>query len=131
MTAKKSIGREIWLSIRTLLLAVGIVIAIGAAIFAVGDIACNRTIETWTPVYPNAEVVALDYNFIRPRGMGVTNMTLHSPDDVETVRQWYLDNLTKLSRENAGRGSGTNSWDIDEDPSGQGSLIHLSSRCGQ
>lgn len=131
MTAKTNIGREIWLSIRSIVLVVAIVIGIFVVIFAVGDIACNATIETWTPIYPNSEVIELNYNFIRPRGMGVTTMKLHSPDDVETVRQWYLDNLTRLSRENAGRGSGTNSWNIDEDPSGQGSLIYLSSRCGQ
>lgn len=131
MTAKNKVGREIWITLRPIVLVTGIIVGILAAIFAVADIACNATIETWTPIYPNSEVIELNYNFIRPRGMGVTNMTLHSPDDVETVRQWYLDNLTKLSRENAGRGSGTNSWNIDEDPSGQGSLIYLSSRCGQ
>jgi hypothetical protein len=131
MTVKNSIGREIWLGIRPFLIGVVIVLIIGAVIFGIADYACNRTIETWTPIYPNAEVVALDYNFIRPRGMGVTNMTLNSPDDAETVRKWYLDNLTKLSRENAGRGSGTNSWNIDEGPDGEGSLIYLSSRCGQ
>ncbi len=131
MTAKKSIGREIWLAVRPILLTIGIIVGIAAALFGVADVVCNSTIERWTPIYPNSEVVTLEYNFIRPRGMGVTKMTLHSPDDVETVRQWYLDNLDRLSKEDAGRGSGTNSWDIDEAPSGQGSLINLSSRCGQ
>jgi len=131
MTAKNSIGREIWLTVRPMLIGIAIIVAVGAVIFGIADYACGRTIETWTPIYPNAEVVELEYNFIRPRGMGVTNMTLNSPDDVETVRQWYLDNMTKLSLQNAGRGSGTNSWDIDEAPDGQGSVIYLSSRCGQ
>lgn len=131
MTPQNSLRRAIWVNVRNSLILVGVIVGFLVAVFGIADFACNSTIEKWSPMYPNAEVIEVEYNFLRPRGMGITNMVMHSPDDAQTVRQWYVDNLLRLTKENEGRGSGSNSWDVDEDPNGQGSLIYLSSRCGQ
>lgn len=131
MVPQNNLRHAIWVNVRGALIVVGVIVGFLVAVFGIADFACNSTIEKWSPMYPNAEVIHVEYNFLRPRGMGVTYMVLHSPDDAQTVRDWYVANLQRLTKEDAGRGSGTNNWDVDEDPSGQGSLIYLSSRCGQ
>src|SRR5690349_13692239 len=104
MAPQNSLRRAIWVNVRNTLIVIGIIIGIFVAIFGIADIACNSTIEKWSPMYPNAEVVEVEYNFLRPRGMGVTNMVMHSPDDAQTVRDWYLDNFRRLAIDNEGRG---------------------------
>ncbi len=94
------------------------------------DVACYNDINNWVPMYPNAEVIELEYQgLFRPRAMGATSVVLLSPDPVNVVRHWYYENLQKRIRERTSRGfAETDRW-IEENPDGEGTLIYLYSSC--
>ncbi|MCZ7544799.1 MAG: hypothetical protein M5R40_15330 [Anaerolineae bacterium] len=94
------------------------------------DVACHNDIENWAPLYPNAEVVEMTYDgLFRPRAMGITWVTLLSPDPINDVRHWYYENLQQNIRDRTTRGiAQTDRW-IEENPDGEGTLIYLSSSC--
>lgn len=87
-------------------------------------------VNTWAPYYPNAEVVSQDYDFIVPRTMGTGATIMVSPDDVETVKQYYRDLTIENLQGNKQRGLAATDWQVEENPDGEGSQIILSSVCG-
>jgi hypothetical protein len=95
------------------------------------DMICKSNVETWLPYYPNAEVVSIEHDFIRARAMGETWVVLSSPDDPETVRQFYRDNTLALMRAETLRGWAITDWRVEADPDGEGSIIRLYSLCGE
>jgi hypothetical protein len=98
--------------------------------FAIGvDFACHASITTWLPVYPDAEVISVDYNFIRPFGLGSTLMVLRSSDDPETITAFYRQNIEDLINKGTPRGMGTTDFFAQPHPEHEGSLITLFSRC--
>jgi predicted membrane protein len=104
-------------------------IFIGSIVF-ITDIQCNSDIETWVPLYPNAETVSVEYDFIRARAIGNTRLIQVSPDDVETVKQFYRDNLIELLNARRSRGLASTDWRIEPDEETGGSRIILLSACG-
>ena len=102
---------------------------VGSLIF-LGDVQCNSDIETWVPLYPNAETVSIEHDFIRARAWGNSQVIQASPDDVETTKQFYRDNVLKLFDEERGRGLASTHWAVEPNPDTDGSLIILSSSCG-
>lgn len=105
-----------------------LIIGCPGVIILAGDVACNQSIEEWLPIYPNSELVSLQYDFIRPRAIGTTSATYRTPDDAETVRQFYRDNNISIMNRGGGRGlaSTQSSVEATED----GSLIFMYSECG-
>jgi hypothetical protein len=107
------------------LLLVCIVAAVGGV-----DVACSIDIAQRLPIYPNAELVDMEYTAFRPRAGGITRMWLLSPDDHQTVRAWYLKERQELLRRNSGAGIATVRRVIEENPDGPGTTIYLASACG-
>ena len=80
-----SIPRLFFILISTSLLIIG-------GVLLAADIKCAYDIEGWwAPPYPDAETVSVTYDLFRPRALGETDWIMESPDDVETVKQWYRD----------------------------------------
>ena len=113
-----------------LLLLLLVLIFVCFGVFAVTvDRLCNHSIEQWAPYYPNAVEDSADYNFLRPRSVGEGHVVLRSPDDVETVKQFYRDNTIELMHSGAVRGLASTNWQVEPDPEGDGSIIILFSAC--
>jgi hypothetical protein len=123
--------RKAFRLVRNIVFALVLIFACPAILIGGADIACSALIEQWLPMYPDAEVVSAEYNFIRARASGRTMMTLSTPDEAETVRQFYRDNIIKLMNEEAPRGNASTDWKVEENTEGDGSLIYLASVCGQ
>ncbi len=101
-----------------------------ALLLAAADQVCRMNIDQWSPLYPGAELVRLDYDFVRPRAMGTTRAVYFSPDDNETVRGFYRENTLALLQAEQSRGLAFTAWDTEPQPDG-GTLITLYSECGR
>jgi hypothetical protein len=102
---------------------------VGTTLFA-GDRLCRWSIESNLPYYPEARVVSIENNYLRPRAIGQTIVVLSSPDDVETVKQFYRDFTIARMNSEAARGLASTSWAVEPAPDGNGSIIRLFSECG-
>lgn len=102
---------------------------IGSIVF-VGDVQCNNDIETWIPMYPNAETISVEYDFLRARAWGNSQTIQASPDDVETAKKFYRDHALILLDEEQSRGLASTNWTVEPNPDTDGSLITLYSSCG-
>jgi len=102
---------------------------IGSIVF-VGDVQCNNDIETWIPMYPNAETISVKYDFLRARAWGNSRTIQTSLDDVETAKQFYRDHALDLLDEERSRGLASTNWTVEPNPDTNGSLITLYSSCG-
>lgn len=117
-----------------LMIFVGIIACVLVLLVTV-DWACRRDIDLWMPVYPNAELVAAETNFVRVRAMGVSSATYRTPDDSDTVRSWYTqhrrDLTSSLTAEGdaPARGLAATRYQILDDPAGDGTLIIQHSEC--
>lgn len=116
---------------KTFVIMVGTAIAFICVIILLADIKCAYDIENWwAPLYPNGETVEVEYDLFRPRALGLTKWIMESPDDVETVKQFYRD--TRLATLNDGKTRGL-AWSesfVVPLENGQGSRIVLTSACG-
>lgn len=112
-----------------IVLALVSVTCVGSIMF-VADMQCSSDIAIWLPMYPNAETSSVEFDFIRARAWGNTQFTQVSPDDPETVKQFYRDNIIKLSNERRSRGLAGTDWKIEPDGETGGSQIILLSTCG-
>lgn len=100
-------------------------------IILLADIKCSHDIENWwAPPYPNAETVSIEYDLFRPRALGVTKWIMHSPDDVETVKQFYRDKRIEALNSDRTRGLAWAESFAQPAENGEGSRIILSSECG-
>lgn len=117
--------------VKTTVIMVGVAIAFICGILLLADIKCAYDIENWwAPLYPNGETVHVEYDLFRARALGLTKWIMESPDDVETVKQFYRDK--RLATLNAGKTRGL-AWSesfVSPLEDGQGSRIILSSACG-
>lgn len=113
----------------TLILVLASVACIGSIVF-VGDVQCSNDIETWIPLYPNGDVISVDYDFIRMRAWGNSRTIQASPDEVETTKQFYRDHVLQLFDQETSRGLASTSWTVEPNPETGGSLIILASSCG-
>lgn len=102
---------------------------VGSIIF-VADVQCSSDIELWVPLYPNAETVSVEYDFIRARAWGNTRIIQVSPDDSEIVKQFYRDNIILLLNDRRSRGLADTNSHIEPDEETGGSQITLLSTCG-
>ena len=79
----------------TIFIIIGGIFLCSAVLFFTTDSTCLRNTSAWLPRYPNAEVVEERKTFLTTFGMGVTQVTLSTTDDPNTVRKWYQDTLSK------------------------------------
>ena len=121
--------RKIRKRIRAFIWLLVLVFGCPSSVFIVADVACNISINTWLPLYPGAKQISVDYNFIRPRGMGATLMTFETPDDPETVEQFYYDHFVDLVEQKIPRGVGGTDFSAEPNPDGEGSVLALYSHC--
>ena len=116
--------------VRSLAIMLVFVVICLAVILVASDQVCRLNIDQWMPVYPEAEQVRLEYDFVRPRALGTTLGVYFSPDDNETVRIFYRENILALLRAEQSRGLASTHWDTEPQPDG-GTLITLYSECGR
>lgn len=100
-------------------------------VLLLADIKCNYDIENWwAPPYPDAETVSVAYDLFRPRALGVTTWIMRSPDDVETVKQFYRNKRIETLEAERTRGLGWTESFVRPMENGPGSIITLYSACG-
>lgn len=102
---------------------------IGTIVIA-ADVQCNSDIEAWVPLYPNGETISVEYDFIRPRGMGTTEWIQTSTDDVETIKQFYRDLVIDHLESGKTRGLASTDWRVEPDEETGVHRIILRSACG-
>jgi hypothetical protein len=108
------------------IIIVGTFVCAGALIF-ITDTVCQRNAAQWLPRYPDAQIVAESRTFLRTFGVGVTQVTLTTPDDPTTVRSWYNDERSR-NEANPVNLLATMNLRVSEGENG-GSIILLSSEC--
>ena len=112
-----------------LLTAVGAILALLAIVLG-ADQLCRFDINRRLPFYPRAEILRLEYDFLRPRAIGKTEMVFTTPDDLETVAAWYRKlNLDLLDKDLFHGLSSINRW-YEANPKGSGSMIYYVTECG-
>lgn len=95
------------------------------------DVICTREADLWLAHYPGAEVVSEEYNFIRPFGIGVTTRVLHTSEEIDIVRPWYIERDRENIR-NAiypNRQVAAHDWTVEERQDGGGTRITLHLQC--
>jgi hypothetical protein len=114
---------------------------IGLTVVFVGasDVQCHNDINMRMPVYPDSELINVeDSGFFRMRGMGLLYAEYSTPDDPETVREWYGNHLYELRAElreqgkygNPATGLATTDYTVREKDNGNGSIITQQAECG-
>ncbi len=98
------------------------------SLIVLADELCRRDIARRQPYYPNVELVEREYDFLRPRAMGITHITFHTDDDEETVRQWMRDITLDLLDRDQFHGLASVGWETQPGESG-GTLIFYYSEC--
>ena len=123
--------RQLLLSL--LVITGAICLCIGATTLGI-DGMCVASIEPRLPVYPGATAITQRHTFLRQFGMGVTVITLYSPDDDVTVTSWYARTIGTVIQDNLNKGVsrslGSAEWSVVKAEDGTGSQIVLYSKCG-
>ena len=102
-----------------------------AIVILLADIKCSYDIENWwSPLYPNGETVAVEYDLFRPRALGETEWIMESPDDVETVKQFYRDKRLEVLESDKTKGLAWSDSRVVPLENGEGSRIIILSACG-
>lgn len=114
--------------ISMLVIFAGIVLCSGITFISI-DFICVGNANAWLPQYPNAEVISETHTFLRPWGMGVTRMVLHSDDDRAIVADWYLKERAKNGVTDPVNLLATMSYSVRRNSDGSGTTISLSSDC--
>jgi len=58
---------------------------------------CNGTISDWITVYPNAQQISQEFNFLQPNAMGITTTVYEVDAPVPIVARWYRAKLGTTS----------------------------------
>lgn len=132
-----SIGGTIRRTILGLLLIISGIVCCSVTLIVVTDNACYADANFRLPVYPESEVINVQYDFLRPRGTGSTFMVFYTPDSVTSVRRWYAEYRQKITREiySSTRPGSFNpilssvNYRIVESPDGKGTLIYHIIEC--
>jgi hypothetical protein len=107
-----------------MLLAIALCFVGGVAVL---DIGCANDASLWIPPYPDAELIAEDFDYLRPFGIGSTTQEYFTTDDFVTVNRWYTGQSRKALAEGGSRTIATMRKRIlDEE---DGTRIFLISSC--
>ncbi len=120
-----------------LVIVLAVLLCSGGAFFAV-DRVCATYLPQRLPIYPGAEQVFQNHNFLTPFGMGTTVITLRSSDPPDVVRSWYGSATGTFLRQSLnssdliitlGRSIARVQFDVTPSPDGSGSQIILYAQC--
>lgn len=118
-----------------LMIFIAVALCGGISALAVDQL-CYTTLSQRLPLYPDAEVRVQRHNFFRAWGMGETYFELYTPDDSDTVGEWYGSTAGRYSREAVRANdftyrlaSAERSFRRAED--GEGTFIQLYGACAQ
>jgi hypothetical protein len=112
-----------------------VIVPVVAVLFVVAlvfgsDQYCRYEINRRLPIYPGATLVSEDYNGLRVRATGSSQLVFSTPDSPETVREFYRKlNLERLKEEGP-QGLATVGFDVKPEAQGEGSVISYLSECG-
>lgn len=91
---------------------------------------CRYEINQRLPIYPGATLVSQEFNGLRVRATGASQMVYTTPDDVETVKEFYRElNLERVKREGP-PGIASVNFFVEPNPQGEGSVISYATECG-
>jgi hypothetical protein len=91
---------------------------------------CRYEINQRLPIYPGATIVSQEFNGLRVRATGASQMVVSTPDSSETVQEWYRQlNLERVKREGP-QGLASVNYVLEPNSEGQGTLIYYNSECG-
>jgi hypothetical protein len=108
---------------------VSVVLFILALVFG-SDQYCRYEINQRLPVYPGATLVSQEFNGLRVRATGASQMVFSTPDSPETVTEFYRQlNLERVQREGPS-GIATVNFIVEPKSQGSGSLISYFTECG-
>jgi hypothetical protein len=112
-------------------LVVAIVVVLFVVALVVGsDQYCRYEINQRLPIYPGARLVSEEYNGLRVRATGASQMVFSTPDNPETVNEWYRQlNLERVKREGP-QGLASVNYMVEANAEGEGSVIYYSTECG-
>jgi hypothetical protein len=119
-----------------LAIVVAVILCSGVSLFA-ADRLCYGALSQRLPLYPNAAVKQRVHNLFTEFGMGNTAITMTTPDDPTTVRNWYGARTGEYMREGLDSRSigftlARGQWDVTRDPDNPtGSQIILFGTCVQ
>lgn len=111
-----------------MLILLGVLACLGLLSAGVDQICVNEA-KLWMPRYPGASVVQEEYSLLRPFGIGITDLVLHSEDERDTVSQWYVANRRENRDQRRSRLSDM-TWRTASAPNG-GTFIYMHAECGQ
>jgi hypothetical protein len=101
-----------------------------AALVVGSDQYCRYEINQRLPIYPSATLVSQEFNGLRVRATGASQMVYTTPDDVEKVKAFYRElNLERVQREGP-QGIATINFFVEPNPQGEGSVISYATECG-
>jgi hypothetical protein len=117
-----------------LVVIVAIFLCSGVTMFA-ADRLCYGALSQRLPLYPDSTVISQTYNLFSAFGMGNTVVSMTTPDDQQTVRNFY-GRATSTYMDSRGSGSpfftlAKGQWDVSRGDNGEGSLIILFGTCIQ
>lgn len=91
---------------------------------------CRYEINQRLPIYPEATLLSQEFNGLRVRATGASQMVVSTPDSPETVQEWYRQfNLERVKREGP-QGLASVNYVLEPNPEGEGTLIYYNSECG-
>ncbi len=124
--------RDVLSARRGVVVFVGLLIAITSCVIitsVVIDFGCYNEAARWIPYYPDATVVQVEYDYLRPFGVGSTTAILHSDDEARDVRRWYIENQRALDDEGFSPNLASLNLSVRTDTEEGGSIIILTSEC--
>lgn len=110
----------------TTMIILTIIFACSTGMIVMVDTNCASKAQAWIPPYPNAQTVSQSHNFLRPFGMGITEMVMTSPDDPQTIQAWYNEDRRKRGVSAVGMGR---YFTMDIEPTEEGSAIIYFGNC--
>ncbi len=106
-----------------------VVLFVLALVFG-SDQYCRYEINQRLPIYPGATLVSQEFNGLRARATGASQMVFATPDSADTVREFYRELNFKRVQEERPQGISTVNFQVEPDPQGDGSLISYMTECG-
>jgi hypothetical protein len=91
---------------------------------------CRYEINQRLPIYPSATLVSQEFNGLRARATGSSQMVFSTPDSPEMVKEFYRNlNLERVKKEGP-QGIATVNFFVEPNPQGEGSIISYATECG-
>lgn len=94
------------------------------------DYNCYSNGKAWLPIYPGAEILSEEDGYFRRYGFGSTTLVLHTPDDNNTVRRWYIEHQRQTRIERRTSGFAEVDWAVIRTPNQPGTTVVLTHFCG-